>query len=347
MTNADSSPATHFNAGSSTYDGFYFRNNLGSQGDVPSTDPFNVCPDIVGSRAAIPNAQAALSTPASWNASFSTDPVYGARNFYYVRGLDGANTGVENVPVMLYSAPSELILFPSTWKNNPLRTANGLDSVTVTAQPGGIGVGTDAFVWSPQPLDGQSDFYALVARAAESIPAVSTWTDMGALLTESLGFGFRNTLQVDADEANWVHRVGLNIPASFTSPGQIMLTLSTAGMTGATVGVLADAFGSDRKPMAILPAPIPGDSFTSGIQVTLAPGFSTSLAIEYWAGNARPAAGSTITVSASYVVPQQELAETSSRGLINPVRDRFLQQLNGIQPQATVLLGCVTFIVGN
>lgn len=330
-----------------TYDGFYFRNNLQSNGDVPSTGPYNVTPDIVGSSEPIPDAQSKLATPASWKTSYDTDPVPGAANYYYVRGLNGATTAVSSAPVSLYYAPAELILWPSTWKNHPLHTASGRDTVTVSAQPGAIGVGSEAFVWRASPLSGDSDFYALVAQAAPAIPAVNRWTDMGALLTQDLGFGFRNTVYVNGSAQAWTHRLGLNIPASFDAPGQIMLTLTTAGMSGATIGVLANVFGSDQKVIAILPAQVTQDSFATGIQVTLEPGFSASLAVQYWSGGATPAAGSTITLTASYVLPPSEVLTAATRGLIDSAHDRFLQSVHaGIQPQATVLLGSATFIVG-
>ena len=80
--------------------------------------------------------------------------------------------------------------------------------------------------------------------------------------------------------------------------------------------------------------------------VSTEPGFSASLAVQYWSGSTTPAPGSTITLTASYVVPQTEVLEASSRGLINARHDRFLQAAHGVSPQATVLLGSVTFIVG-
>jgi hypothetical protein len=329
-----------------TFDGFYFRNNLESDGEVPSAGPYDLCPDIIGSDVPIANAQSMLATPASWKTSFLTDPEYGANNFYYVRGLDGGTSPAE-AQLSLHYAPSELILFPSTWKNNPLHTANGLDSVSVSAQPGAIGVGSQPFVWNPRQPQGDSDFYALVASAGSPPPDVRSWLQMGVLLTGALNIGFRNTLYVGADESNWVHRVGLHIPASFEVPGQLMLMVSTTGMTGATIGVLANVFNGDRQPIVILPSQVTGDSTTSGIEITLDPGFSASLAIEYWKGSGTPAPGSTITLSASYAVPDHELVEVSSRGLINGGRDRFIQQALGIQPTPMIPLGSVTFIVGH
>lgn len=348
MTSTKTNLATRIEA-STTYPGFYFRNHLGGNGDVPNSGPYEACPDIIGSQTPIANPQATLGTQLSWNTSYVTDPVYGATNYYYVRGIDGGADGVTALPVSLYAVPSQLILFPSTWQDSPLQTSKGASTVSVSAKPGDIGVAGEAFVFTPERPVGQSDFYAFVSQATAAIPPVAKWEDMAGLLTDDLGLGFRNTLDVDPNATNWVHTLGLNIPASFEK-ATILLTLSTTGMTGATVGLFANIFDSDNQPIQILPTTIPQDPFLTGLQLTLSGGVSGMLGVYYMAGASLPAAGSTITLSAYYVVPENNVLTLASQGRIDARRNRFLRTAlapAGIQPQTTMLLGSATFLVNS
>lgn len=334
---------------STTYPGFYFRNHLGGDGDVPNNGPYEVCPDIIASTTPITDPQKTLGSQQSWNQSYVTDPVYGATNYYYVRGIDGGADAVTDLPVSLFATPSQLILHPSTWQNGPLQTSQGSQTVNVSAKAGAIGVGGEAFVFSPERPVGQSDFYAFVAQATATIPEVGSWPDMASLLSDDLGLGFRNTLDVDPNATNWVHRIGLDVPADFDE-ATVLLTLSTEGMAGAIVALIADSYDSANQPILIMPQQVPQDSFTTGIQVTLNGGFSSTLSVVYSAGATLPAAGSTITLGANYVVPENNALALASRGRIDARRSRFLRETltpGGITPTATMLVGCATFIVGS
>lgn len=346
MTSSKTNLATIIET-STTYPGFYFRNHLGGDGDVPNNGPYEACPDIVASTTPITDPQKTLGSQQSWNQSYVTDPVYGGTNYYYVRGIDGGADAVTDLPVSLFATPSQLILHPSTWQNGPLQTSQGNQTVNVSAKAGAVGVGGQAFVFTPERPAGQSDFYAFVAQATEAIPAVESWEDMASLLSDDLGLGFRNTLDVDPGATNWVHRIGLDVPADFEQ-ATILLTLATEGMTGAIVALIADSYDSANQPISIMPQQVSQDSFMTGIQVTLNGGFSGALSVVYSAGATLPAAGSTITLSADYVVPANDAQALASQGRINARRSRFLRQtVTGIPPVATMLVGCATFIVGS
>lgn len=335
-----------------TYNGFYLRNNLGCTGAVPSPGPYNLSPDIIQSDAPIPDAQSTLSTQQSWAQTYSTDPVVGQSNYYYVRGINGAATQTDS-QVSLYYAPAQLIMFPNSWRNNKLSTSKGMDGVGVQANPGHIDVGDDAFLWknTPAPASG-SDYYGFVAQVNDAensnpVPVVTSWLDMSSLLTRNLGFGFRNTCHVDGSAQTWYHRLSLDVPQSIQQPGQLMITLSSTGFTGNTVGLLADLFGGDQQPIMIQPFKITQDGATTGITITAEPGFSTSFAIQYWnLSGTQPAPGSSITISVDYVVPQGQVANAVAAGLVNTSRARYLQQAVGVGPQATAILGSATFVVG-
>ncbi|HMG52906.1 MAG TPA: hypothetical protein VK601_05485, partial [Kofleriaceae bacterium] len=123
----------------STYNGFYLRDNLASDGVVPALAPYNQCPDIIQSSTPIPDPQNTLSTLDSWDRIYRTEPAPGT-NYYYARGLNGAPSGGFAGELSLFSTPAELLLFPSLWKHSPLVTASGSETVPVSAPSGHIGV---------------------------------------------------------------------------------------------------------------------------------------------------------------------------------------------------------------
>lgn len=348
-------PSTHVpaSAATTTYDGFYLRNSLQCTGAIPSPGPYDLCPDIIQSPQPIPNAQSALSTQQSWAQTYSTDPAPGATNYYYVRGINGAAASTDS-RLFLYCAPSQLLMFPSSWKNNVLPAANGLDYVGVETDPGHIGVGNNAFVWKNTPvLAGDGSYYGFVAQVNDAnnsnpIPTVTSWLDMGILLSQNLGFGFRNTSYVDGSAATWYRRLALEIPQSIGEPGNLVIGISASGFTGGTVGFVADLFSNSQQPIMLLPTKIVQDGALSGINLTVDPGFATSIAIQSWntSGNT-PAPGSSITISVNYVVPNDQVVQVASQGLLNSARDRYWQQTLNVGPQQWVVLGSASFVVAN
>jgi hypothetical protein len=347
-----SSAALSFTAvtSASTYPGFYLRNNPSCNGDIPSAGPYGLTPDIIGSAAPIPNASTMLSSQQSWSQSYSTEPVYGQANYYYVRGLNGSAVDVD-AQLSLYSAPASLILFPDVWRANALPSESGASTVEVTAAPGHIGVGEGAFVWqSPSVPRYGSDFYSFVAQANDSdnsnpIPTISSWLDMATLQSNNLGFGFRNMASISPTDSIWTRRLALEIPSSLQSSGQVMLMLSASGFQGSTIGFIADVFNDNKQPILLNPTAVGSNSFTTALITTLSPGFSTHIAVQCWGGISAPAAGATITLSALYLIPPSEVIQATSRCVIDSVRDRFLQEAVGVGPQPTAILGSVSFVV--
>lgn len=342
--------AEPISAPEATYDGFYLRNNLGCTGAVPSSGPYDLCPDIIQSNEPIPDAQSALSTLQSWGTTYSTEPIPGQTNYYYVRGMNGGSKQIAS-RVSLYSTPAQLIMLPTTWKNNALVTSQGLEYVNVQADPGHIGVGDDVFVWQQTPIlaDG-SDFYSFVAQVNDAensnpIPSVTSWLDMGQLLTNNLGFGFRNTCYVDGKAATWCHRLQLNVPTSIGNPGQLQILIAATGFAGNTVALVGDTIPANKIPILFEPQVISSDTFLAGITITPEAGFASSLAVQYWNDAGKPpATGATIAVLANYIVPESEIDKAGNRGLLNPVYCRYVQNALHITPQTIIALGAATFV---
>lgn len=333
----------------STYNGFYLRNNLSSQGKVPALSPYNLCPDIIQSDAPVENPQSVFSSISSWQTLYNTAPTVGT-NYYYVRGLDGGTDAFSGA-VSLYWAPAQLILFPSTWKNNPLATAQGQESVPVSAAPGHIGVGADAFILEKagQMAPSNETFYSFVAQnTATPIPEISSWMQMSQLMTQQLAFGFRNMVNFDPVAGPMLFRVGLNVPFSVGQSGTLQLTLTASGFqAGDTVGFIGDCFTPEMKQIVLEPVATQGGPYVAGIQISVDPGFSTSLAIQYWnTASTVPPPGSTLTLTANYVVPPEQLEEALRLNIIDSQYALQHSQVGlSAGPQPVAPLGAVSFVV--
>jgi hypothetical protein len=335
-----------------TYDGFYLRDNLASKGQVPALSPFSLSPDIIGSAVPIPNAQTALSSQDSWQTIYEVKPAPGA-NYYYVRGLNGSSQPFQG-QVSLYCVPAQLLLFPSLWKNSPLTTANGLDTVSVSASPGHIGVGNDAYVlqWpAAQSQASNSTFCSFIAQnTAGPIPAINDWLALSQLLTQQLNFGWRNSVTFDpvADDG-MLQRIGLSVPPSVSESATLQIIVTATGMAGDTISLLGDCFTPEQRQIVLLPAKL-SDPYSAGLVVTLDPGFQSSLAIQYWntSGNV-PAPGASLTVTVNYVVPTSRIERAVSLGVLSSGYSRAASRQLGVTvgPQQVAPVGAVTFVVGS
>lgn len=337
-----------------TYNGFYLRDNLAAKGQVPALSPFGLCPDIIGSSVPIPNAQTVLSSQDSWQTIYEVKPAPGT-NYYYVRGLNGSSQQFQG-QVSLYGIPAQLLLFPSLWKNSPLSTLSELDTVSVSAAPGHIGVGSDAFLLQWPSAQGQarsSTFCSFIAQnLAGAITPINDWLALSQLFTQQLNFGWRNSVTFDpvADDG-MLQRIGLSVPLSVSESATLQIIVTASGMAGDTISLLGDCFTPEQRQIVLLPSKVT-DPYSAGVQVTLDPGFETSLAIQYWntSGNV-PAAGASITVTVNYVVPTSRVERAVSLGVLDSgysrAASRQLGATVGVNPQQVAPVGAATFIVGS
>jgi hypothetical protein len=337
---------TSFSAAAATltFDGLYARNNLDSDGSVPARPPYDLCPDIIQSTIAVSDPQTAFGSEESWMRSYDVAPAAG-KNYYYVRGRNGAMDPVR-ADVSLYYAGSHLLMVPSVWQDNRLKTSRARNSVTVEAEPGATAVTPEPLVFNDPPELPRGHYYAFVSGNG-TVPNIRDWIDLGTLLRRDLNFGFRSTSAVAASERAWNRRLTLHIPSEFRSPGDVLLTLSGSGFEGDTIGLITNLYTSEQKPVMVVPAAIDSDPFLTGVKVKLEPGYSATATVQYWnTSGARPAPGSTISLTAHYVVPPTEHARAGNAGLLDGARDQHLQRFFGnAGPQPTVILGSTTFII--
>ncbi len=332
-----------------TYDGIFLRNNLSSKGTSPAAAPFNQCPDIIQSDTPIPAFAEELVTPTSLEQTYNTEPVLAAPNYYYVRGANGATKQVSG-SVSLYWAPAQVFNFPVAWQNNPMTTSGGASSAPISAAPGHATVGSSAFVWTPPALT-SSTYFNVIAQASGSatpvpVPVVGSWMDLGALLSENLGFGFRNQAMVDGTAACWIHRQVLSVPASFTASETLQVMVTASGMSGARVGFLCDQFTAAGELLELTPTTINGDG-VFGTTLTLDPGYTANLVVQGWIPEGVTVApGATLTLEFTYKpTGADEIAKAMELGLLDTQRNALVARVLGVSPQPVVAVATLNFTV--
>jgi hypothetical protein len=331
------------NAGPQTTSGFYLRDNLASKGLAIARGPFNLCPDIIHSDIEVSNPGNAFGNNDSWTHTYGTEPIPAAKNFYYVRSMNGAADKSMGA-VTLNWAPAQIFNFPAAWKSNRLETSGQETSVALAAQPGFVAVGAEPFVWTPPAPPYGTTYFNFVAALQSDItpiqpPAVASWIDLASLIANPR-YGFRNEALVSGD-AGWTHRQQLTVPASFAA-AKLTFMLVANGFTGAKISLLADTFTPSGQVLMIAPTTVAGDGIVAGAAVPMEPGYSASVAISCAVAGVALAPGATLTLLATY--PLESAAQFEVAMQAGAVRHLALSGEVGPTPVAVV--ATVTFTVG-
>ena len=325
----------------------YLRNNLASTGSVPFKGPLGLCPDIIQSDQPVDNAQSVFSTVSSWEQTYNVQPVAAARNYYYLRGMNGGSETESNA-LSLYFAPAQVLLLPATFRGNALTTVDGLDCTQASAPPGHIGVGEQAFLWKPPALPADS-YFNLIAQVSagahpDPLPQVRDWLDLAKFIGQTPTFGIRSQALVSDDP--WVRRQQLNVPANFTT-APITITLSARGLAGTRVSVLCDTVTALQTPVLLGPLTLGSDGTQTGAVFILPAGYSANLAVQFWnPDNQEVAPGASLSVTFGYPInPGAELERAIADNLVNLHLHGALDDKvsASIQPKAMAIVSQLTF----
>ena len=181
------------------YDDILIRKNLGDQGFVPATGSYTSSPDI------IPVGMMPVNDPQgfaerTWNQDPGVDLTANAQNYIYMRGKNLA-PGAEAGNMALYYTKASLLLYPSLWLKNQLKTSSGNTLAPVKANKNGdIVVTHDPFSWIPQLID--NDHYCMVGMVGTNAhpmptPTSETMQDLAKFLLNNPNVGWRNVRIVD------------------------------------------------------------------------------------------------------------------------------------------------------
>jgi len=299
---------------STSYNDIAMRPNLTSPvGTTPAIGAITCSPDIIpNGTTPIADYQSVLATPASFSTDPGGNPLLNQGNVIYVRGQNFA-PGAQNGRIFLYYAPCAVINWPSQWQNNKLAVnvddnpANLIYSANVSAtQNCQVIVGDKPFLWVPSSPPQGSDHYCLIAQVVTDthpnpIPGQSTpmtYEDMVNLVTNNLGFGWRNVTLVNSG-VTWTYQSMLTIPDTATAE-TVHIYLACYNMpVGSDMAFTCSTLDKTSAPISTPRTTIQDPNQITGVTVTLQPGFSGSISVSYWANGKSAQSGSHIDLEAS------------------------------------------------
>jgi hypothetical protein len=345
---------------SASFAGVYLRPNLASGGTVPASGPLCASPDIwIANHAPVANAQQALASSERYACGSNSHVEHGMANYLYIRGYNNT-ASTKSARVSLHYAPAGVIQWPGLWQHNVLLTSRGDTAASLVVPSQSVGVIDTPFVWdNPPPPPPGSDHYGLFARldAAShptAFPEVTRALDMAALVTQHLGWGWKNTTYVPAPTGvSFAYSTMLSVPANVVAPGHtFLLWIAPRRYAGWSVQFSCNQTDSDGKPFTLGPRPIPitADGQIIGLMVTLEPGFHALVSVTLHSNGHSQQPGASLPLMCSYQASGTHAEEAYARGLVDPVFMRAIndglrgtRQHPGITPTAFVGLGGYTW----
>jgi hypothetical protein len=186
---------------------FLMRTNTGDAGDVPGPAPAYASPDIIPWGTQDPPADPARFFVDNYGTAYDNELVVGQPNRIFMRARN-LNAARQEGEMALYWSKAAFILWPTGdngWSNNIISTASGKDSVAVAAEPNAVVVGTDPFLWSPQPLYG--DHYCLIGGVRDArhplVPELESLNDFAGWVLRNRNVGWHNTRITNTGSPQW------------------------------------------------------------------------------------------------------------------------------------------------
>ena len=178
------------------YDDLFVRARLGDDGQIPrTTTGLSNSPDI------IPYGIMPVDNPVqffsgNFNSYVAKDIVYNANNYIYLRGENLFN-GARNGEIRCYYAPSNLLLYPSTWRENILFNSSGQNHIAVSSSAKNTPFVTpEPFVWQAPFPPSNSHFCMISQVSTEShpnpIPNTGDISSFAEYIASNGGMGWRN-----------------------------------------------------------------------------------------------------------------------------------------------------------
>ena len=345
-------PAPQTNLDAATFNGVYLRPNFSNGGLVPAQGPLCTSPDIwIAGTQPVGNFQSALATAASYQTESSSNISQGNDNYIYVRALNGTSVA-QSRTVQLYYAPSALILWPSQWQNNVIKTDQGNAMANISDLAAGqVGVADQTFLWpNVQPPPAGSDHYCLFAQLNDAnndnpFPDIFSQVDMAALITNNLAWGWRNVTLVAGAASTFQVEVPLTIPQNLAT-AVYTLAVTPTGFLNWNVWFTCSQADVNGKPIALASAQIVQDGAALGAPAcTLAGGFNAIVTLYMQSNGNSASPGARVPLTCTYQTAPHEVEEVVRRGLVDWNLNAKLRRAfgPGIGPTPVVFLGAQTW----
>lgn len=305
------------------YESILLRANLEDKGIIPRAGKVDLSPDV------IPFSLDPVEQPQHFfSVNYGQDPgkdlLQNACNYIYLRGKN-LGFGTQQGKLYLYYAPLNLLLWPSQWAKNQLKTAADRDYAQVSVDEMQLAVTPDPFVWIPQPFPSGTN-PCLIGRVVTDkhpnpIPGDGQITNFTKWVSGNGGIGWRRVNIQDEGAPDFTKRLNFDMG---DQAGQIMFSLTC---TNAPVGSEAKFSCGTPGPSPLIDTPrtkVTNDSnFIFGITCDVPAGFQSNIYYSYWLNGHSPLPGFRLTLRAAFIVPGVKI-ET---GILDPaVLDQLLRE---------------------
>jgi len=185
----------------SPWSGIDIRCTLSGDGTVPRAASSD-SPDIILAGTKPLENPGQLTTPESYQKAYDHKLFIENLNYIYVRGKNYTNESIYGF-WNLYSAPSNLLMYPYLWEHNYIENAVGLKDSAFEIDSCDVGVSENAFVWIPPALpNGQS--YSLIGiamseRHGNPLAGVNNVHDLAEVLSTNANIAMRKLSIHDGD----------------------------------------------------------------------------------------------------------------------------------------------------
>ncbi|WP_118951556.1 hypothetical protein [Taibaiella helva] len=263
-----------------TYNGIFLRSTLGQINTIPKPGALSSSPDL------IPYGLSPVSNPqVFFRDNYNSDPGKaldaGAPNYIYLRGKNFSDKKIEdntdgNRPRLFWSKAS-LLTYPANW--NEITTTPTHNPVSMVADPGGIGVASEPFIWKPDNIS--NDHYCMIAKVPSpgydnEIPNTLQISDFAGWVAKNGGIAWRNVI---VNNATTVKLTGVQqFYEQGTEGGKIQFTIICTNVPkGTKVSFSAGAPGPN-PPIYLEPTQVSTfPSFTTGVVCDVPAGYVSDI----------------------------------------------------------------------
>lgn len=189
------------------YNDIYMRAYQGDPGNVPRSSSYSMSnsPDLIpyGTQPVDPST---FLTDTSWNTTYNANLVANADNYLYMRAQNLGTTPSTGT-FSLYAAPGSMLLWPSQWVQNQLKTQAGELTQQITLQGNQKGALPSAFVWNAK----SDQHYCLVGMVSTpehpaTLPPDGNIQNFATWIAQNGSFAWHNLSVTSSGSPTWTNK---------------------------------------------------------------------------------------------------------------------------------------------
>lgn len=186
-----------------SYNGIFMRSVLNQTNSVPRPGAQSSSPDLIpyGIR---PESDPKTLFGNNYNTDYGKSLEAGQTNYIYLRGKNYSDKKIDcsgdSRPHLFWSKAS-LLSYPNKWTE--VVTTPSRNPISLVAEAGAIGVGSEPFIWAPENI--YNDHYCMIAQVPSpgydnTIPLTLQISDFAGWVAKSGGIAWRNVVVNNASD---------------------------------------------------------------------------------------------------------------------------------------------------